>query len=209
MKISVGPVEVKLIDGDRIADHVAKKGSFEPASLEAWAKMVKSGKTAVDVGAYTGLFSISAALLGADVVAIEPIKRLVDRLLQNARINGVKLSLHQVAASDTEGQGSIAHNPAVAFSAGASIIRKKGPREPVKLATLDSLGLVDVAAIKIDVERNEAAVLRGARKTLEKWRPSLLVEALDADLRAAVMREIPDYKLVGVLDVRNLHLEPR
>lgn len=209
MKISVGRVQVKLIDGDRIADHVERKGSFEPQTLAAWAKLVKPGKVALDIGAYTGLFSISAGLLGANVVSIEPIARLVKRLKENASLNGVALTIHNVAASDKSGAGTIAHNSAVAFSAGASLVRKSGPRDAVKIITIDLLGLSDVAAIKIDVERHEAAVLRGARETLKRWRPSLLVEALDEELKQAVLREVPDYRLVEVLDVRNLHLEPR
>lgn len=209
MKISVGSVTVDLLDGDRICDHIARKGKFEPESLQAWAKMVRPGQVAIDVGAYTGLYSISAALLGASVVAVEPISRLVKRLKENAERNAVALTIHQAAASDHVGAGSIAHNLDVAFSAGASLVRKSGPRDPVKMITIDSLDLSNVVAIKIDVERHEAAVLRGARETLNKWKPSLLVEALDPVLRDAVLAELPDYRVAEVLDVRNLHLEPR
>jgi hypothetical protein len=65
--INVGPVAVKLLsEGDRIVlGHTTKK-SFEPESLQAWALMCAAAEGAwcVDVGAYTGLFTIGARLLG-------------------------------------------------------------------------------------------------------------------------------------------------
>lgn len=205
----VGDQEVELLNGDRICNSVAEGKPFEPQSLQAWAGMMDAGNVALDIGAYTGLYAIAAAKFGARAVAMEPMPGLRDRLERNARRNGVKVEIIPAAASSEDGEADIVHNPKIAYSAGASLVRKKGYRLRVKTMRVDSLNLENVCAIKIDVEKHEAAVLRGARNTLERWRPKLLVEALDDDLKAAVLKELPDYELAGVLDVRNLYLEPR
>lgn len=205
----VGKVNVTIINGDRICNHVERKGSFEPETLQVWSEIVQKGRTAIDVGAYTGLFSISAALMGAKAIAIEPMPSLIRRLKMNAKRNEVSIEVIEAAASDADGKTEITHNSKIPFSAGASLVRKKGYRYPVNTVCLDSLNLVDVAAIKIDVEKHETAVLRGATEILRKWRPALLVEALDEDLRKAVLDALPGYRLVERLDVRNLYLTPR
>jgi FkbM family methyltransferase len=48
---------------------------------------------------------------------------------------------------------------------------------PVHMQTLDSLGLVDVGFLKIDVEGHELAVLRGANETIAKNRPVVFMES--------------------------------
>jgi hypothetical protein len=48
----------------------------------------------------------------------------------------------------------------------------------VEIATLDSLDLADVRFIKVDVEGSEREVLDGARATIARDRPVLLLELL-------------------------------
>jgi hypothetical protein len=74
--------------------------------------------------------------------------------------------------------------------------------------TIDQMHLDGVRAVKIDVERAEPLVLAGARDTLRRCRPVLLVEALGEWERDAVLAAVPDYRLEAVLDRRNLHLVP-
>ncbi len=74
---------------------------------------------------------------------------------------------------------------------------------------LDSYQFNKVAAIKIDVEKNEPAVLRGARETLERCRPHLIIEALDVVMRRQVKDSLPDfYRFERMLDGRNMYFVP-
>lgn len=205
--IPVGSVTVDLIDGDRICAHIAKGGTFEPQSLTKWAEMCVAGSTVLDIGAYSGLFSIAAAKLGCTVFAFEPMPQMIERFRENVALNGVDVTLFEAAASDRQGDGAM-HHTAVNFTSGASMERKTGLSQPVELTTVDCFDFESVSTIKIDTERHEPAVLRGARETLERCKPKLLVEALDESLKAAVLSELPGYRLVDVLDVRNLYLEP-
>ena len=64
---------------------------------------MKPGTAALDVGAYTGLFSIIAAKRGAKAVALEPMPAQRWRFGVNAARNKVRVELMAVAASDQEG----------------------------------------------------------------------------------------------------------
>jgi len=69
----VGDLSALLIDADdRQVFHLKRSGRYEPESLQAWADMIQYGDTVLDVGAYTGLYSILAAKKGATVYALEP-----------------------------------------------------------------------------------------------------------------------------------------
>jgi FkbM family methyltransferase len=57
----------------------------------------------------------------------------------------------------------------------------------VQCRTLDSYGLDEVGFIKIDVEGHEQKVLKGARETIERCRPTVYVELEERHQAGAVM----------------------
>lgn len=211
--VQMGPVKVQLTArDDRIVSHIRSGRGFEPQSRPLWGGWCAEAKsrTVLDIGAYSGLFAIAAALVGCKAIAFEPIRVNAVRALTNAALNRVAVALHQVAVSDRSGTIDLTFNPNVAgMTAGASLIRKKGEKLKVRTLTIDELAISDVAAIKIDVERAEPMVLRGAAQTLALWRPKLLVEALGAEERKAVLAAVPGYELADVIDTRNLVLLPK
>jgi FkbM family methyltransferase len=209
LNIAVGPVSVDLLDDDRICQHIKAGKTFEPDTLAAWAKMCRPGSSVIDVGAYSGLFAISAAKLGAHVTAIEPQPQMCDRLASNRRLNEVSFTILQAAASDARGVARLGVNAAVHLTSGASLLRKSGHGITVHTIRLDDLEIRNVSAIKIDVERLETAVLRGALGLIARDRPSLIVEFLDDAARRAILDLLPDYDVAAVTDVRNLILQPR
>jgi FkbM family methyltransferase len=163
----------------------------------------------LDIGAYSGLFAIGASLLGCSVLAFEPMPFNANRFEFNAANNGCKIALMRAAVSDKNGSVDITYNSKVPFTAGASLIRKKGPKLRVPSVTVDSFKFQQLTAIKMDVERAEPLVLKGALETLERCKPRMLVEALGESERAAVLASVPDfYRLADVIDVRNMVLLP-
>jgi FkbM family methyltransferase len=209
MRFAVGLVAVELVlAGDRICGSIAGRGPFEPMSLAKWAQLCARGGTVLDVGAYTGLFSIAAAKYGCRVLAFEPMEFNRARLVENAGINRVEVEISDAAVADAVGETTITYNPKVPFTSGASLIRLKGVKLPIRTVTIDSLELAEVTAIKIDTERGEPAVLRGAVETLKRCRPAILCEALGPSEAAAVMGSIEGYRRAGMLDGRNLLLRP-
>jgi Methyltransferase FkbM domain len=61
----------------------------------------------------------------------------------------------------------------------------------VPMLRLDDAGLMDIAAIKIDVEGAELEVLRGAWMTLQRWRPLLSIE-IEERHRTGSTRAVPE-----------------
>lgn len=209
MDFRVGSVTVKLIkDGDRICEHVSNGNFFEPDSLDEWGKLCSKGGTVIDVGGYSGLFSIAAAKLGCRVICFEPMPLNAARIIENCRLNNVTIELYQAVASNVIGEVDLTYNPKVqGMTSGASLIRKKGFKLSVKSLTIDSLN-IDPIAIKIDVERGEPLVLAGAKKTIDKSKPTILVEVLDDERENLVRNELSNYKIARTIDVRNWLMLP-
>lgn len=211
-----------IIENDRICISVlgildkAAQGPkpFEPASLPIWEKLCSQpGARVLDIGAYSGLYSLVAKKAGAHVIAFEPIQRNRLRFRENALLNGFHdLNVNQEAVSDTVGETIITTNlRAAGLSSGSSIVKRVGgDAVTVPTLTIDSLNLMHVTAMKIDVERAEPLVLAGARETLERCRPALLVEVLGPDEKAAVRAALPDfYEVTEIAVDRNWLLLPK
>lgn len=206
--IPVGPVTVRLIsEGDRIVASLKGRGPFEPDSLAKWAELCAGGGLVIDVGAYTGLYTIAARLLGCWAVPFEPMPFNRARFKANCELNQVHDGVNSEVVSDQVGQAMITYNP-IPYTSGASLLRRTGAQLRVDSLTIDSLNLKSVHAIKIDVERAEPMVLAGARETLARCRPTLLVEVLGDDEGAAVLAAIEGYRHVATLDVRNWLMVP-
>ncbi|MCA1452837.1 FkbM family methyltransferase [Bradyrhizobium sp. BRP22] len=213
MIVEVDGTEIVIIDtDDRMVFHMAYGRGYETETLTAWARMVQPGKVALDVGAYTGLFSIIAAKRGATAIALEPMPANRWRLECNAAANKVAVMLLDVAASDDNGVGTLHFNPNVPLTTGASLENGNAQHRDsivVRRVTIDALALNNLCAIKIDVERHEPCVLRGAMQTIERDRPSLLIETLDDNMRNEAMRLLPSYEIAAILDGRNTLFIPK
>jgi len=148
---------------------------------------------AVDVGANLGVYAVHLRRHSKDLVAVEPVPDLAARLRRGF---GRRATVLACALSDREGQATLA----IPLLSGADL-PSRATLEPdanreferrtvtVPLRTLDGLGLHDVAVMKIHTEGHEAAVLRGARATLARWRPTVLVGAEERH-RAGNLAEI-------------------
>lgn len=199
-----------IIEGDRICASVLGGKPFEPESLTVWGDICASGGRILDIGAYTGLYAIAAARLGCRTTAFEPLPKNRARFRENAALNNVSAKVNAEVVSDQVGETEITINPNVAgLTSGASLIRRNGIRMKVNSVTVDSLGLKKLTAMKIDVERAEPLVLRGAQETLQRCRPALLVEVLGDDEKAAVRAAVPFYRVKRELDNRNWLMVPR
>jgi FkbM family methyltransferase len=111
------------------------------------------------------------------VIAYEPNPQLAARLnslFPDVHVRNVALSDHvsQVTLQVPISNGREQHEL-------ASISQSFGGEtrvHVVRAVTLDSEQLTNVGFLKIDVEQHERAVLRGALKTITKWRPAIMTE---------------------------------
>ena len=146
-------------------------------------------QVSIDVGAKLGMYTYRLLRHSKAVVAFEPIPLLATML--RTVFTGRPCRIMNCALSDAAGRTTMripfGSNGEVKF--GRSTIESSNPLShddvarveeiEVEVKTLDDCDLTGIGFIKIDVEGHELAVLRGARRTLQREHPTLLVEAND------------------------------
>ncbi len=167
-------------------------GGWESTALRVWTQLARDAKVVFDVGANTGIYSLIAKAVNekADVYALEPVKRVYEKLVINNELNGFDLKCLDVAASDEDGVAEIFdfpgnHTYSTTFHREIFSDDRLVPVE-VKVKRLESLinerRIEQVDLMKIDVEGHEPAVLEGLGGYLEKFAPTMIVEVLTDEI---------------------------
>ena len=170
-------------------------GYYEPNEFYFLKTILKPGMVFIDIGAHIGLYTLFASKLvnnNGTVLAIEPSERDIKRLRENVILNkSQNIRLMQVAISNSCSRRELLiaedeHSGLNTIGAFAYEGVQNQGKQQVRTETLDKvvqkelLNRVDV--IKIDVEGHELFVLEGAKETLSKFYPILLVEISDSAL---------------------------
>ncbi len=153
-----------------------KLGNLE-RELRHLEAIVPRGGTAIDVGANVGLWTYRLSHYFDRVEAFEPIPRCYHHL-RRAGLPGVKL--HNVALSSQQGRGElkIPAHWGLRIQGMATLNELDGDCEriAVETRTLDGFDFRGVSFIKIDVEGHESEVLAGARDTIRREKPTMVIE---------------------------------
>ena len=143
---------------------------------------LKKGDVFLDIGAHIGKYTvIGAKMVGRQglVISVEPHPTNYKVLRENINLNNLNnvIALN-VAAWNREGhlkffiaKESGSHSLKINHGLGAINVRAR-PLDTL----LEELGVKRVNYIKIDVEGAEAEVLEGLTLTLQKWKPTVIVE---------------------------------
>jgi FkbM family methyltransferase len=161
-------------------------------------------KTSIDIGANMGHYSYYMARFSRRVIAFEPNRDLHNDL---RRLLGRSVPLEPVALSRAASRAVIRidrHNTGVATieeKNDLSCVADKSAvvTREIETRTLDSFNLSNIAMIKIDVEGHEEAVLEGARETLQRNQPALIVESEDRHNQGAPLRIAASLASLGYL----------
>lgn len=165
---------------------------FERDEIGVVGRYVRSGATVIDIGANIGFHTLLMARqvgTGGKVIAIEPTSYAFGKQEANIRLNPSlkdRVRSHQLLLVDGSGTASSLeaiysswplaqgddHHPVH--------LGRAMPIDQARVLTLDAFwaendfGRVDF--IKLDVDGNEASVLRGARELLLRDRPEIMLE---------------------------------
>lgn len=138
-----------------------------------------AGRTFVDVGANLGSYAYHLKGKAKRTIAFEPIPFLAERV----RRHNPGVEVHCIALGDVTGDRElfvprIADVPIWTRCSLSPAANSGYFAEPmlVPVKRLDDFELLDVGAIKIDVEGHEGEVIRGATSTILASKPLLLVE---------------------------------
>jgi len=143
----------------------------------------KPGEVVIDVGAQYGSYTYTALACGATVIAVEPNPKNVPWLRRGLDLNGWSAPRAQIM------QGAIwkADSPypeelrwTVTEGSGDRPGQEPSDFAQVRMWTLDELvgelNLPRVDWVKVDVEGVELGVIESGWETLQRFRPTLLIE---------------------------------
>lgn len=163
--------------------------NYEPEVRPIFESLISNAEVFIDIGANTGFYSLVAWATNPNcrIHAIEPLPKAVRTLARSVQMNNARnIRIHQLAASNQTRDGSFFVPRAVRISTGGSEFRSQSEACD-EIATrfirvddfVSELRLDKVDVIKVDTEYTEHLVIEGAHETLEKFRPSLLIEILN------------------------------
>lgn len=220
VEIVVNGTSVKLRSDDRIAQHVLKGKPFEPQTLDFFHQQVtklKHGGCFLDIGCYSGLFAIMATKLGMNSIGFEPFPMNKQQILWNMELNSTYFELSSFALSDKTGKARFGHTD-VHLTSGGSLERKGSNGLEVDTMRLDDFyplsknGAIPerISLIKMDVERHEPSVIRGAKNLITRYKPVMIIETNDQEMLDQVNREMEGFGYAPAyqLDERNSIFTP-
>ncbi len=157
------------------------KGFYEKSLVETVKKFFLKDGVFVDVGANIGCVSLIAAKTAKQVIAIEPIPWIAERLQNNFNLNNLtNIKIVQCVASDKKGRASFYCPSGDKIHGGMGSLYKdhsRGEKIEVETKTLDEiLGDTKVDFIKIDTEGHDKNVIMGAKEIIKKNKPFIVYE---------------------------------
>lgn len=163
---------------------------WEATSLRVFSELSWKSERFLDVGAYSGIYSLIACADGTgEAIAFEPNPAIRPLLERNIRANGweSRITVVPKGASDSSGTARMT----IPEDTTAARVDDAGTGPAIELTTIDEvLGGRRADIIKVDVEGLEARVLAGASETLGRYKPALIVESLNEqsfeEIRAAL-----------------------
>lgn len=148
--------------------------TYQLDHLDAAMKYVKQCRSALDGGAHAGVWSRAMSALFERVIAVEPSPDTFECLTHNtaamanverlhAGLGAAPGQIHMALAPEQEARKNTGGRYAV-------------PGGDIPVVTIDSLELVDLDFLKLDVEGSEFYALQGAADTLKRCKPIVLFE---------------------------------
>lgn len=166
---------------------------WEPESRRIFLNLCKDSNLVLDIGAYSGVYSLIAAksMPSTRIIAFEPNPQIRESLVKNIEINGFadRIKVECIALSNAPGVSvlSIGEDSSMAnlnseFDQADDLNESSVLVQVMRLDDLLLPGNVDL--MKVDIEGSEISFLLGAMNTIDLHKPIILMEALtDRDLR--------------------------
>ena len=184
-------------------------------------------KNAVDIGVYRGVYSLKLSQNFNQIHAFEPNPLLFPYLNNNLKKIIKNINLYNLALSDKSGETELKlpvrsesifkDNIEELYQLGAASIHPENEFENfkkvhVKVDKLDNILIKNIGFIKIDVEGHELEVIEGAKETIAKDKPILLIEIEKRHSKRPVEETINKinklkYDCFFVKDKKLIHIE--
>ena len=219
--ITVNGCKMKMIPNDPgISTELSIFKSHEPINTQIISRILKKGMTCLDIGGNIGYYVLLERQLVGDkgrIIAFEPSPRNYNYLKKNIQLQNVtNISAYNFACGDIDGNATFFINKK---SNGCKVIAEGiippdpslGTLTEVPIKILDpfieELKLERVDFVRMDSEGYELHILKGLKKTLEKFKPIISIELHKRQLGIEGTKEF--FKLMKELDYEVVSYIPR
>lgn len=151
-------------------------------------KRLSEGRVVLDIGANKGWYCLELAQVAKRVVAFEPNPLLAEELKTLMECSPYNVEVKCLALSDHSGKAElripVKRTGSATLDTDNRHVNELQKSEEVrtvsvKLERLDDVDVGHIDTVKIDVEGHQLPLLEGARKTLEQYKPEILIEVDD------------------------------
>ncbi|RAW02649.1 FkbM family methyltransferase [Pseudochryseolinea flava] len=188
---------------------------YEPETLKLWVKLSAKAKNIFDVGANFGLFGLISKCIRPDskVFCFEPLRRNGDLISKNNEINRYDITVVQAAVSNKEGTftfydmddydntiGSFDKDFVLGHRHHKALLPTAVPTITID-SYVEKSNIQALDLLKIDVEGHELSAIEGARSTIAKFKPAIVIEISEHSGEAVgkLLHEIvPGYQFYAI-----------
>jgi FkbM family methyltransferase len=199
LSVPIGNRNYDITSDDRYLDHIAS--GAETGMLTLFGTLTQDQGTVLDVGANIGCTALYFSDHAKIVHAFEPSPTTALLLSQNLRNNQKSnVMVHNVGLGETAFDTTLtfaSNNRSGGFVSNQTSIKADHTTESICIVRADdyveALNIDLIHLVKVDVEGFEGSVLRGAKKTLTKYQPIVVLELNHWCLNAFQRTSVPDF----------------
>lgn len=177
-------------------------GAFEPGTVRQYRKSIRPGSVVIDVGANIGAHTLPLAdCVGktGKVIAFEPTDFAIGKLSANCKRNPIlaeRIQAYQVMLVSRQNAGltttpalysswPLEVSPEVHHLHGGRLMPTLGAKSQTLDDFLNKEGVSRVDFIKLDIDGHECDMLLGAKETISRHRPEIIMELAPYVLKEA------------------------
>lgn len=195
-RLATRPLECCISNGMKmkcdLTDHVQRqiyfRGSYEPIETYLYQLLLRPGMVVIDAGANVGQYALFAAGVvghGGEVHAFEPVPRSFQRLEAHVLKNGLAPIVRTNMSALWHREEALVLHLARDMWGNDGAYSLGMPLEAIDTVAAAGICLDDYVArsgitqldfVKMDIEGAEWFALLGARSTIERWKPMMLLE---------------------------------
>lgn len=193
-----------------IGKSIEKYGEFSESEVQVFRSAIQPGSVVLDIGANIGCHTVAfSRIIGENgvVFSYEPERTNFNTLAGNVALNNLRnVYVFQKAIGETTRfiqVPELDYDQTTNFG-GLSFADKEYsscPNYPIQLITVDEQNFLRLDFIKIDIEGMEKEALQGAKKTIEKFKPTLYLDN-DRDEKSKFLIEY--LKSIGYICYKHL-----
>ena len=187
--------------------------SWEGTSLKIWVELCRKSKSIFDIGANTGIYSLTAKAVNknSNVYAFEPVKRVYQKLVENIRINSYSIDTYELGLSNYDGEASI-YDTGNEHIYSVTINKNLNPENTLVyesrvkvnrfISWFQKYNIKGMDLVKIDVETHEPEVIEGMISQINSFKPSIFLEVLNDEIadRLNILLDLTGYMVFDICE---------